>query len=118
MSKIGGITDLIQAGIKAEGIRQKAIASNVANIETPGYRRFDIKFDQILQKALQSGGDLDPEQLEPELYQPMNTQIQENGNDVNLELEVGQMIENSIRHKAYTRLLQKKYKQIELALGG
>jgi flagellar basal body rod protein FlgB len=33
-----------------------------------------------------------------------------------MELEVGQMIKNSLRHKAYIRLLSKKYSQIELAI--
>lgn len=117
MSKIGGINDLIEAGIRAEGLRQKTIASNVANIQTPGYRRFDIKFDKILAKALAGGGDIDSEQLEPELFQPLNTKPNDKGNDVNLEVEVGQMVENSIRHTAYTRILAKKYRQIELALG-
>jgi flagellar basal-body rod protein FlgB len=117
MSKIGGITDLIEAGIRAEGLRQKAIAGNVANMQTPGYRRFDVKFDQILEKALSAGGDIDSEQLEPEIFQPLNTKLNDKGNDVNLEVEVGQMVENSIRHKAYTRILAKKYRQIEMALG-
>jgi flagellar basal-body rod protein FlgB len=117
MSKIGGITDLIEAGIRAEGLRQKAIAGNVANMQTPGYRRFDVKFDQILEKALASGGDIDSEQLEPEIFQPLNTELNDKGNDVNLEIEVGQMVENSIKHKAYTRILAKKYRQIEMALG-
>jgi flagellar basal-body rod protein FlgB len=118
MSKINGITDLIEAGIKAEGLRQKAIASNVANIQTPGYRRFEVKFGEILEKALSSDGNIDSEELEPEIFQPLNTAVNASGNDVNLEVEVGQMVENSIRHKAYTRLLAKKYRQIELAIGG
>lgn len=117
MSKIGGITDLIEAGIRAEGIRQKAIAGNVANMQTPGYRRFDVKFDEILEKALSGGGDIDSEQLEPEIFQPLSTEVNSTGNDVNLESEIGQMVENSIRHKAYTRLLAKKYRQVELAMG-
>ena len=117
MSKIGGITDLIEAGIKAESVRQKAIAGNVANMQTPGYRRFDVKFDQILEKALAGGGDIDSEQLEPEIFQPLNTALNDKGNDVNLEVEIGQMVENSIKHKAYTRILAKKYRQIEMALG-
>lgn len=118
MSKISGITDLIEAGIKAEGLKQKVIASNVANIQTPGYRRFDVKFGEILEKALSNGGDIDSEELEPDVFQPLNTEVNASGNDVNLEIEVGQMVENSIKHKAYTRLLAKKYRQIELAIGG
>ena len=39
-----------------------------------------------------------------------------NGNDVNLETEIGQMVRNSLLHKAYIRLLNKKYMQIERAM--
>jgi len=44
MSKVSGITDFIEAGIKAENLRQKSIANNIANLETPNYRRIDVKF--------------------------------------------------------------------------
>jgi flagellar basal-body rod protein FlgB len=56
MSKTNNITDIIQAGIKAEELRQKAIANNVANLETPGYRRLDVKFKQLLAKSIDSSG--------------------------------------------------------------
>jgi len=96
MSKISNIIEFLETGIKAEGLRQKAIANNVANLETPGYRRIDVKFELI--------------------YQPKQTPVKSNGNDVNLEAEVGQMVKNTLRHKAYIRLLSKKYKQMELAM--
>jgi flagellar basal-body rod protein FlgB len=116
MSKTNGITDLLEAGIKAETLRQKAIANNVANLETAGYRRFDVKFEQLLAKILDSPGEIDLDQLEPQLYQPNQTDVKSNGNDVNLEAEVGQMVKNSLRHKTFIRLLNKKYRQIELAI--
>jgi len=54
MPPVTGITDLLEAGIKAEGLRQKAIAGNMANLETPGYRRIDVKFEELLAKVLDS----------------------------------------------------------------
>ncbi len=116
MSKTDSIVALIDAGIKAEGLRQKAIANNVANLETPGYRRIDVKFEEILAKSLDSSGSVDLSELEPQIYQPKKTPVKSNGNDVNLEDEVGAMIKNSLRHKTYIRLLSKRYKQIELAI--
>jgi flagellar basal-body rod protein FlgB len=116
MSEINNTTELLQAGIKAEHLRQKAIASNIANLETPGYRRVDIKFQDILAKAIDDDGSFDPEKIEPEFYKPKNTPLRANGNDVSLESEIGHMVENSLRHKTYVRLLNKKYKQMEMAL--
>lgn len=116
MARIGSIVDLIEAGIEAESLRQKAIASNIANLETPGYRRIDVQFEQLLAGALNSSGDLDVSELEPQLYRPNKTSVNANGNDVNLETEVGEMVKNTLRHKTYIRVLSKKYKQLELAI--
>ncbi len=117
MSKTNSIMDLIEAGIRAENLRQKAIANNIANLEIAGYRRVDVKFEELLDKCLNSSGEVDLDELEPQIYRPKQTPVKANGNDVNLEAEVGQMIKNTLRHKAYIRLLNKKYKQIELAMG-
>lgn len=116
MSKTENIVDLIDAGVKAETLRQKAIANNIANLETPGYRRVDVKFEELLARCLRSSGEFDLSEVEAQIYQPKQTPVKSNGNDVNLEAEVGQMIKNSLRHKAYIRLLSKKYAQIALAI--
>lgn len=116
MSQISNITDFLEAGIKAEGLRQKTIANNVANIETPGYRRIDIKFEELLAKTLDSPGAVDLSDIKSQIYQPKQTPVKSNGNDVNLEAEVGEMVKNTLRHTTYIRLLYKKYKQMELAM--
>jgi flagellar basal-body rod protein FlgB len=116
MSKTDSIVDIIEAGIRAENLRQRAITNNIANLETPGYRRIDVKFEQLLAKCLDSSGEVGLSEVEPQIYRPEETPVKSNGNDVNLEAEVGHMIKNTIRHKAYIRLLGKKYKQIELAM--
>lgn len=116
MSKTESIVDLIDAGIRAQTLRQKALANNIANLETPGYRRIDVKFEELLAKCLRSNGEFDLSDIEAELYRPKKTPVKSNGNDVNLEAEIGQMIKETLRHKAYIRLLSKKYNQIDLAI--
>jgi len=116
MSSTSGITDLLNAGIKAENLRQKMIANNIANLETPEYRRIDVKFEELLARSLGSSDSVDLSEIEPVIYQPHKTPVKSNGNDVNLESEVGQIVKNNLRHTAYIRLLSKKYKQIELAI--
>lgn len=115
MAGINNIIDILDAGIRTESLRQKVIAGNVANLETPGYRRSEVAFEDLLAKALDANGQVDLNELEPEIFRPENTPVKANGNDVNLEAEVGQMVKNTLRHKTYIRLLQKKYNQIELA---
>ncbi|MHC4646020.1 MAG: flagellar basal body rod protein FlgB [Planctomycetota bacterium] len=116
MAKANNIIDILEAGIRAEGLRHNAIANNIANLQTPGYRRLDIKFEELLADALKSGRAVKPGEIEPQLYQPNQTPVKSNGNDVNLETEIGEMVKNSLRHKTYIRLLSKKFKQIESAI--
>lgn len=116
MSKTNNIVDFLEAGLRAESLRQKAIANNIANLKTPGYRSIRVKFEELLSKALDSPGAIDLSEVKAEIYQPNTTPVKSNGNDVSLETEVGKMVKNSLRYKAYIRLLSKKYRQIELAI--
>lgn len=117
MAQSMDIVAMLEAGIKAEGLRQQTIASNVANMATPGYRRLDVKFEDLLAKAIHSSDGVDARDIEPEIYQPMDTPVRANGNDVNLEAEIGEMLKNSLRHTAYVRLLRRKFAQMETAMG-
>lgn len=110
------ILDYLEAGIRAEGVRQQAIANNVANMNTPGYRRSDIRFEELLAKAIKMGGNVDKSKLQAEVFQPKNTPVKVNGNDVSLDMEVGEMVKNSLKHKTFTLLLKKKYQQMKDAM--
>jgi flagellar basal-body rod protein FlgB len=109
------IIKLLETATRAEGLRQQAIASNVANINTNGYRRIDVNFEEVLNEALKKGDDVNPENLEMEFLQTLNAPINEFGNDVSLDKEVGEMTKNSLKHRAYMMLLKKKYQQMDLA---
>lgn len=115
MANANNITELLTAGMHAEHLRQKAIASNMANMQTPGYRRIDVKFRELLANAMDSNGNIDLKAVKAEIYQPMNTPVDSKGNDVHLETEIGQMVKNSLRYSAYTKLLNKKYGQMAMA---
>jgi len=116
MGRVDNIVDLLEAGVRGESLRQKAIASNIANIETPGYRRKGVRFEDLLTKAVDSKGQVKASEVSPEIYQPRQTKVKANGNDVSLEVEIGEMIKNALRQKTYIRLLSKKYRQIEAAI--
>jgi flagellar basal-body rod protein FlgB len=116
MNKMDSITRLLEAGARADGLRQQTIAENVSNLQTPGYKTTDVQFETLLEKALASGGPLKLKELAPKLYQPGDTPVKANGNDVVWEMEVGKMVKNSLRHKTFIRLLSKKYRQIEQAI--
>ena len=110
------IIQYLEAGLRAEGARQKAIANNLANINTPNYRRTTFRFEEVLAKVIERGGGGRAEQIAPEFTKPGDTPVNANGNDVQLDTEVGEMVKNSLRHEAYMLLLKKKYAQIQEAI--
>ena len=116
MTQSGNIVNLLEAGMRAERVRQETIASNIANIRTPGYRRLDVRFEEMLAKALESSESGEIRDIEPETYEPQNTPVKSNGNDVTLETEVGNLVKNSLRYTAYTRIMRKKLDQLERAV--
>ncbi|MHC4330640.1 MAG: flagellar basal body rod protein FlgB [Planctomycetota bacterium] len=75
MSKINSIVDLIEAGIRSENLRQKTIADNFANLETPGYRRVDVEFKELLDACSDSPEKVDFSEVEPQTYEPRHVRI-------------------------------------------
>lgn len=110
------IISYLESGIKTEALRQSAIASNMANMNTPGYRRVDVKFNEVLAQKIAADEPLEADEGKAELFAPQKTAVSPNGNDVTLDTEVGELVKNSIRHKTYTRLLAKKYQQYDMAM--
>jgi flagellar basal-body rod protein FlgB len=112
------ITSALEAGLKAANLRNKVVANNLANLNTPGYRRSQVEFEDLLGEAMESrkGGDLDS--LEPKVVQPTDTQADATGNNVDLDTEVGEMVKNGAAYKTYLRILNKLYRQMDFAIRG
>jgi flagellar basal-body rod protein FlgB len=110
------IIGLLESGIRAEETRQRTIASNIANLETPGYRRLDVRFEELLTKALHSRHADEADDVQPEVFESKGSPLNANGNNVNMETEIGAMLKNASRQTAFIRLLRKKFSQIESAL--
>ncbi len=110
------IAELIQVGMKATRLKGKAIANNIANMDTPGYRRKDVNFHEFMADAMQASKKGRLADVKAEFFEPMTTSVDSQGNDVDLNTEVGEMIKNGVRYKMYVRLLNKMYKQMEMAI--
>jgi flagellar basal-body rod protein FlgB len=110
------MADYLHAGLSGELLRQKAIANNIANLHTNRYRRVDTNFQELLADRLHEGESLDIDDLEPELIRPMTTPVGPNGNDVDMDAEVAEMLKNAGRMKLYLTLLKKHYGMIDSAI--
>jgi flagellar basal-body rod protein FlgB len=77
--------------------RQKLVASNIANADTPGYRTQDIDFQSEFRNA--TG-------LSPQASDVPGLQMKNDGNDVSLDRESRLLAENALRFQVASNLLR------------
>lgn len=109
--------------LDAAALRQEAIASNIANAETPGYRRLDVATDFADQlKARVANGELNTDaadDLQPALAaDPHARSVRPDGNSVEIEKELLAMNKNSVEYEFLTDVVSKNIKQLKMAITG
>lgn len=97
-------------GLDAVALRQKTIAHNMANINTPGFKRSEVKFEEKLDQVLKTRGrdglsTADLRMLEPEVVRVEGTTQRQDGNNVNLEVEISQMAINLLLYQSLVQQL-------------
>ena len=101
--------------LQGTGRRSQAIASNIANQNTPGYKRQVVRFEDMLAQALEAGGE-HLLSIEPAAVTDNETPARLDGNNVNLELEVYASRENRVLAETYRTILQGHYQMLDAAI--
>jgi flagellar basal-body rod protein FlgB len=108
--------------LDAASLRQEAIAANIANADTPGYRRLDLAPDFAEQlKARVTSGELarTGETLQPRLAEDVHARtVRPDGNTVEIEHELLAMNRNAVEYQYLTEVVSRNIKQLKLAISG
>jgi flagellar basal-body rod protein FlgB len=88
-------------------MRQKLVASNIANADTPGYHTRDVDFQFELQNAV--AGD-------PQTTEVAGLQMKNDGNNVSLDRESRLLAENALRFNVASNLLRVQIQSIRSAI--
>ena len=102
-------------------LRQEAIASNIANVETPNYKRLDVApaFANELQQAIASNDLARLATSQPQLATDGSAVAQrKDGNTVDLESELMRMNQNFLEHQLETQLISGSMMKLRLAITG
>ncbi|HTS31731.1 MAG TPA: flagellar basal body protein [Bryobacteraceae bacterium] len=89
--------------------RQKLVASNVANADTPGYHTQDIDFQS---EFLNAGGGT------PRIVEVPDLPVKNDGNDVSLDRESRLLAENGLRFQLASNLLRYEIRVVRSAIQG
>jgi len=107
--------------LDASVLRQQAIASNIANAETPGYHRLDISkdFASQLRTSMQSGDLQQVAQMQPKIVEDSHARtMRPDGNSVEMENELLEMNRNSVEYNFLTEVISGNLKQLKTAISG
>jgi flagellar basal-body rod protein FlgB len=107
--------------LDAVALRQEAIASNLANLETPGYQRVDLSpsFKAELERACAANDTSQLAALKPALaVDPNAVAHSRDGNTVSLESEMMQLNQNMLAHTLETQLVSASLLKLQMAITG
>lgn len=112
-------TDLLSLAIDAAALRQQALAQNIANVNTPGYRRIDVSFVERINALVDASGHVRaPGKADLAAFRPYVQVAQPEGGDgtVSLDTEVAAMSENTLRHQILVKALSRHLALIGTAI--
>jgi flagellar basal-body rod protein FlgB len=98
--------------------RQEVLATNLANVETPGFHAGEVDFRTALQRAFDSSaaasGDTAPEPAA--LVEDTSAPARADGNTVDLDLQMAKLSENAGRYTALARILSTRLALMRAAI--
>lgn len=111
-------TAALEKALEGQTLRQRVVANNIANVDTPGYRPQHVQFEGELQTALAA----DPEDAVAtteriERLQPQErsdgTSLRRDGNGVDIEREMVDLAQSGLQHHVLVRLLSKRLQMLK-----
>ena len=113
-SQLGLLSKLMDAA----QLRQQVIAQNVANVNTPGYHRLDVAFEDILAERLEGQNPADLGDLAPVVRAMEGLPERADGNNVDMDMEMGQLSKNALLYQTYAQILASQLATMRSAITG
>jgi flagellar basal-body rod protein FlgB len=126
---------LLQNALMAANMRQQVYASNIANAQTPGYKRQDVQFESMLENAMSAPVAYPGErtipipsqnetsmqtvgQVQPVVVTDNQTAVGNDGNNVDVDSEMANLAENQIRYNTLVQDVQERLARMKTAITG
>jgi flagellar basal-body rod protein FlgB len=126
--------DLLKRGLDVSVLRRNVIANNIANAETPNFKRTVVNFEASLKRALNSEKvrpprqfisderhipffkPLDYRKVQPRLVLDYLTTSKNNGNNVDIEEEGMLALQNQLLYQTMAAAIASEYNRVNLVL--
>jgi len=124
--------EIIPNTMDALSLRQNVISQNIANYETPGYKRKSVNFENELQKVLNEDSSLklkmnrdqhinntlSLEKIQPNIQIDNSKSLRDDGNNVDPDIELVRMTQNTLKYNTLSRLMTYAIQRYETAIRG
>lgn len=121
---------LMEKGLDAASMRNTVIANNLANVDTPGFKKSEVVFEYELQKAIRqhriSGvithedhlpiGRRPASEVTPRVVLDHTTAMRNDGNNVDIDREMAALAKNSITYTALAQGIDGEFKKMMTAI--
>ncbi|MCD6238720.1 MAG: flagellar basal body rod protein FlgB [Thermotoga sp.] len=119
----GTDVNLLSKAMDVSLLRQQVYAHNIANVDTPHYKRKFVSFEEDLRQALE-GEDLPMKctnsrhirgtytsinDIKPRIVTEDETTLRNDGNNVDIDYEMVQAEKNSLRYQAMSTFLSRTF---------
>ena len=121
---VGRITqnDLLGIALQGLAVRNEVIQNNIANNDTPGFKRKAVDFEDAYARAIANfrrTGELDTSNLAPRIrVVDQNFSFRLDGNNVDIEVEMAELYKNSVRFDTIVNSIMHNQRKNNLVLQG
>ena len=113
-------TDFLGKALDATLLRNELISANIANADTPNYKRKDVAFESFLNKAIQNNGKIDMEALgraNPKVYTDKgHLSYRLDNNNVDIDTEMVYLAENQIRYNTLVSQVSYNFERLNMVM--
>ena len=108
--------NFLESSLNAASMKQKIISNNIANVDTPHYKSKAVNFEDTLRTAIEGQSTMKTNRtndkhipfstdrsnnlLSPTVFTKNNTNINNSGNNVDIDLEMSEMAKNQMLYNA------------------
>lgn len=117
--------NVLQQAADASWLRNTILTNNIANVDTPNYKRQDVQFETYLIEQLAGGdtmdsyvNDMDLSTLEPTIYTDQaNLSYRLDGNNVDIDTENAELAKNQIKYNVMADSISQEFSRLRTAIG-
>ena len=126
-----GTIGLLENSLSAASLRQRVMANNIANANTPGFKKSDVIFEDLLSQALNGGPGLQQVRtherhlskdaasaaaVEPQIVSSNATAVRNDGNNVDVEAEMANIAQNNLYYNALAQQVSGKLSALKTVI--